>query len=58
MSGHTVVVAENIETTEQHDYLMSLGCEVFQGFLFARPMPMDSLTTWLTQRNRMAADSD
>jgi|GEM_PF-6982340 len=29
---------------------MSLGCEVFQGFLLARPMPLDSLTTWLTKR--------
>ncbi|MFY0992293.1 putative bifunctional diguanylate cyclase/phosphodiesterase [Halomonas sp. C05BenzN] len=48
------VVAEGIETTEQHDYLMSLGCEVFQGFLFARPMPMDSLSTWLTQRAKMS----
>ncbi|SDJ98197.1 sensor domain-containing protein [Billgrantia gudaonensis] len=41
------VVAEGIETAEQHDYLMSLGCEVFQGYLFARPMPLDSLSSWL-----------
>lgn len=44
------VVAEGIETVEQHDYQMSLGCEVFQGYLFAKPMPLDSLTTWLTLR--------
>ena len=47
------VVAEGIETGEQHDYLMSLGCEVFQGYLFAKPMPLDSLITWLTQKALM-----
>lgn len=44
------IVAEGIETVEQHEYLMSQGCEVFQGYLFAKPMPLDSLTTWLMQR--------
>lgn len=48
------VVAEGIKTAKQHDYLMSLGCEVFQGFLFARPMPLDSLSTWLTQHASMS----
>ncbi|GAA0578605.1 EAL domain-containing protein [Halomonas salifodinae] len=47
------VVAEGIETPEQYDYLMSLGCDVFQGYLFAKPMPLDSLTTWLMQRERV-----
>ncbi|WP_404375050.1 putative bifunctional diguanylate cyclase/phosphodiesterase [Vreelandella aquamarina] len=46
------VVAEGIEIPEQHDYLMSLGCDVFQGYLFARPMSLDSLTTWLAQQGR------
>jgi diguanylate cyclase (GGDEF)-like protein/PAS domain S-box-containing protein len=41
------VVAEGIETPEQHDYLKRQGCEVFQGFLFARPMPMEQLYAWL-----------
>ncbi len=30
------VVAEGTETVEQHNYLMSLGYEVFQGFLCVR----------------------
>ena len=50
------VVAEGIETVEQHDYLMSLGCEVFQGYLFAKPMPLDSLITWLTQKAQMTSN--
>jgi diguanylate cyclase (GGDEF)-like protein/PAS domain S-box-containing protein len=31
------VIAEGIETREQHDLLRSLGCEFGQGYLFARP---------------------
>ena len=51
------VVAEGIETSEQQEYLMSLGCDVFQGYLFAKPMPMDSLATWLTRQVHAPSDS-
>jgi diguanylate cyclase (GGDEF)-like protein/PAS domain S-box-containing protein len=51
------IVAEGIETTEQHDYLMSLGCEVFQGFLLAKPMPLENLTTWLTRRAQVSSNA-
>ncbi|MBQ8727473.1 MAG: EAL domain-containing protein [Oscillospiraceae bacterium] len=34
-------VAEGIETRQQVDFLCSLGCDLIQGYYFARPMPVD-----------------
>lgn len=33
------VTAEGVETQEQADYLVRQGCDVLQGYVFARPMP-------------------
>ena len=41
------VVAECVETDAQHEYLRAHGCSVFQGYLFARPMPLPDLEAWL-----------
>jgi len=40
------VVAEGVETEEQHAILRSLGCDELQGFLFAKPMPARELAVW------------
>lgn len=32
------IVAEGVETSEQAEFLNSLGCDVIQGYLYARPM--------------------
>jgi diguanylate cyclase (GGDEF)-like protein len=42
-------IAEGVETTQQRDWLQARGCEAFQGFLFHRPMPVDSFNALLAQ---------
>lgn len=36
-----VSVAEGVERREQREILVELGCDIGQGFLFDRPMPLD-----------------
>ena len=45
------VVAEGIELREQVDFLASLGCDMIQGYYFAKPMPITEFEV------RMAADA-
>ena len=37
------VIAEGVETVEQRDMLASLGCHMWQGYLFGRPAPAGAL---------------
>ena len=37
------VIAEGVETCEQRDMLASLGCHMWQGYLFGRPGPASAL---------------
>ena len=41
------VVAEGVEDTGQAKHLFDRGCEIGQGFGFARPMPPKEFETWL-----------
>lgn len=36
-----VIVAEGIETKEQLEYLEKLGCDLGQGYLFCKPLPVN-----------------
>jgi len=40
-------LAEGIETPVERRTLQELGCREGQGFLFARPMPLDEATGWI-----------
>jgi diguanylate cyclase (GGDEF)-like protein len=44
------IVAEGVETREQHDALVDVGVDAVQGFLHARPMDADALIGWLRAR--------
>ena len=35
------IVAEGIETEDQVNFLRDLGCDMIQGFYFAKPMPVN-----------------
>lgn len=35
------VIVEGVETVEQKEFLQSIGCQYVQGFLYARPMPVE-----------------
>ena len=40
-----VIVAEGIETKEQVAFLERIGCDMIQGFYFAKPMPIADYET-------------
>ncbi len=49
--GHNLglkVVAEGVETKEIARRLGALGCDLLQGYLFTKPVPVAEFETWLT----------
>lgn len=46
---HMEVIAEGVETHEQSSWLTKRGCETAQGFLYAKPMPLENVLEWAQQ---------
>lgn len=42
------VVAEGVESKEQRDILVEMGCDNMQGYYYAKPMPMHELLRFLS----------
>lgn len=50
------VIAEGVETKGQRDFLVSLGCSSFQGYLYSRPLPLDEFEKqWMVKDTIPAA---
>ncbi len=49
--GHSLgleIIAEGVEEQAQADYLRGLQCDVMQGYLVSRPLPVEEITGFLT----------
>ncbi|CAN5495046.1 EAL domain-containing protein [soil metagenome] len=49
-SLHMEVVAEGVETEAQYRFLTERGCDVLQGYYFARPMSAGQLEDWVAKQ--------
>jgi EAL domain-containing protein (putative c-di-GMP-specific phosphodiesterase class I) len=47
------VVAEGIETEEAAIRLRDFGCDIAQGYWYAKPMPLAAFETWLEGKERV-----
>jgi len=60
LMAHTLgleVVAEGVETVEQHRFLCESGCDLLQGFLYGRPMPAEEITRLLAENQLGITDT-
>jgi EAL domain-containing protein (putative c-di-GMP-specific phosphodiesterase class I) len=48
------VVAEGVETEQQFAFLHRNGCNLFQGYLYSRPVPADAFDAFMNRAGRLA----
>jgi diguanylate cyclase (GGDEF)-like protein/PAS domain S-box-containing protein len=54
--GHNLginLVAEGVETERQRDFLLSIGCDEMQGFLFSQPLPFEQTGKLLLAQDKL-----
>ncbi|MCC9595264.1 MULTISPECIES: EAL domain-containing protein [unclassified Rubrivivax] len=56
-AGGARVIAEFVETREQRDLLATLGCNVFQGYLYSRALPASECLEYLLQARGAVAEA-
>ncbi len=52
------IVSEGVETKEQARFLLGLGCDVAQGFFYAKPMPAHELEQWALSNSRVVLQQE
>lgn len=52
------VIAEGVETKEQADFLSSIGCPFIQGYLYAKPMPVNEYSLLLEQDEKVKSKNE
>lgn len=44
------IVCEGVETKAQAEFLLGIGCDMAQGYFYARPMPLQDLNNYLNSK--------
>lgn len=52
------IIAEGVETIEQHELLLSMGCTDFQGYLYSRALPIRDFEQHFLERRILAIAPD
>lgn len=55
---HLKTIAEGVETSEQITKLQNLGCELGQGYYFAKPLNKDDMNSFLSNAHLDKTDSE
>lgn len=48
---HKVTLCEGVEHQDESDYLESIGCDIIQGYFYARPMPKEDFIKLIEKSN-------
>ena len=55
--GHNLglkLIAEGVETEQQREFLSRLGCDILQGYLYSKPLPLDEIIPYLLAQRALS----